>query len=59
MALRRPLFLGTGRIPTEVADGDTLVGASGGGSTITVSDTAPVAPTDGALWFDSLNLRVS
>ena len=31
-------------------------GAGGGGASVTISDTAPVAPTAGALWFDSTQL---
>ena len=32
-------------------------GATGGGGSITVSDTAPAGPSAGDLWFDSTVLR--
>lgn len=31
------------------------IGSGGGGSTVTVSDTAPTGATAGNLWFNSLN----
>ena len=36
-------------------DGTTFIdiGSGGGGASVTVSDTAPVSPTEGDLWFES------
>jgi len=34
------------------------VEASGGGSSVTVSDTAPASPSDGDMWYNSLDLNL-
>ena len=37
-------------VPRYYGDGSNLTGISGG---VTISDTAPISPSDGALWYDS------
>jgi hypothetical protein len=48
---------------TTIDAGGTLTvsgggGGGSGGASITVSDTAPASPTDGAMWFDSVGLQL-
>lgn len=48
------LYFNTGTNVVKVYNGTTwTVIGSGGGSSVTTSDTAPSSPTSGALWFDS------
>lgn len=37
----------------NVSGVETIIDVTGGGASITVSDTAPASPINGALWFDS------
>src|SRR5210317_92732 len=55
--------------PTNPSDGDTYEGftynatksvwnsTTGGGSSVTVSDTAPTSPSEGDMWFNSTVLK--
>jgi hypothetical protein len=55
--------------PTNPSDGDTYEGfiynatksvwnsTTGGGSSVTVSDTAPTSPSEGDMWFNSTTLK--
>ena len=49
--------IGGSGITTQVLDGTLVInaigGGSGGGASVTVSETPPTIPTDGDLWYDS------
>ena len=36
----------------------SVEGSGGGGSSVTVSDTAPTSPSDGDMWYNSLSLKM-
>lgn len=57
MAERRPLVIVSGAV-RELPTGDTLPGG-GGGSSVTISDTAPGSPAAGDLWFSSVDGSLS
>jgi hypothetical protein len=39
----------------NVSGVETIIDVTGGGASISVSDTAPASPINGAMWFDSTN----
>lgn len=57
MAERRPLVIVSGAV-RELPTGDTLPGG-GGGSSVTIGDTAPGSPAAGDLWFSSVDGSLS
>ncbi|HEY2416796.1 MAG TPA: hypothetical protein VGH84_02680 [Steroidobacteraceae bacterium] len=55
-----PLIEGTAAIGTSAAyaRADHVHPALAGGTTVTISDTAPGAPSTGAMWFDSVGTQM-
>jgi hypothetical protein len=54
-------FRGAGISTVTVASGIGTIfieGGGGGGASVTTSDTAPVSPSDGDLWYDSVGGRL-
>jgi len=51
------VIVGTG-LTIDGAGTLAATGGPGGGASVTVSDTAPASPTDGAMWFDSVGLQL-
>ncbi len=48
-----------GKLYTKKDNGTaSVVELSGGGASVTTSDTAPVSPSDGDLWYDSVSGRL-